>query len=139
MCAGDAEGKDDGVAVFGLASGTAKMMEVSAAAVSAEKDARFSASAQFRTDGLKSGWVELALLEKLPDGTEKLLENKAVRSGVPGRWTTVRFTLAKTSRLTQGGQVRLVIRGEFTGKVLVRNCSLTLCREKETAPVGADA
>ena len=124
---GAEEGKGAGVPEFVLRSGMTKLMGVSAAAVPAEKGARFSAAAQFRTDGLTSGWMELALLQRLPDGTEKLLENKAVKTSAAGRWSSVRFTLEKKSGgLAQAGAVRLVIRGEFTGVVRVRNCSLML-------------
>ncbi len=123
--AGDA--KDDGVPVFVLESGVAKALAVASAPVPAEKGVRFTASAQFRTEGMTGGWVELALLERLPDGTEKLLENKAVKAEASGRWATVRFTLGKTARLAQAGQIRLAVRGEFAGTVRVRKCALLLC------------
>lgn len=114
--------------VFVSSSEVAKPMGIFSAAVPAAKDARFSVAAQFRTEGLKKGWVELALLQRLPDGTEKLLENKPVKTDSAGRWIPVRFTLDKKSgRLAQAGQVRLAVRGEFTGELLVRKCTLTLC------------
>ncbi len=116
-----------GGTVFVLESGTAKPMAVLSATIPAEKGARFSASAQFRTDGMGGGWFELALLQRLPDGTERLLENKGVKADRSGRWATVRFTLGKTARLAQAGQLRLVLRGEFTGRVLARRCALVRC------------
>ena len=120
--------KGAGVPEFVLVSGAVKMLGVSTLAVSAEKDTRFSVAAQFRTNGLTAGWVEMALLEKFSDGTEKLLENKAVKTDLSGRWFPVRFTLDKQrGKLAQAGQVRLVVRGEFTGELLVRKCTLTLC------------
>jgi hypothetical protein len=118
---------EDGAPMFVLESDVAKPLAVVASAVPVEKGMRFAASAQFRTEGLTGGWVELALLERLPDGTEKLLENKAVKTDATGRWVTVRFTLAKSARLAQAGQLRLAVRGEFAGTVRVRKCSLVLC------------
>ena len=126
--AGAADGSAAVVPEFMLISGTAKMLGLFAAAVPAPPDARFAAVAQFRTDGLTAGWVELALLQKLADGTEKLLGFKAVKTDSNGRWNVVRFTLDKAQgRLQQAGAVRLAVRGEFTGTVCLRKCSLELC------------
>lgn len=118
----------DGEAAFRINSKRGVACAIESLGFQASPGLRFTASAEIKVTELRGGWVALALVEQLPDGSEKLLQQKETKHPDLGHWEKVKFTLDKrTGALTAAGSVRLAIRGQFTGEVLIRRCSLQRC------------
>lgn len=114
--------------VFRLVSRRPLPLTLSAEGAAAEAGQRFTASAQFKTLALESGWVAVSLVQTLPDGSEKLLAQKELKRTAPHRWEAVKFTLDKrTGALAAPGRLRFEIRAQFRGELLVRRCNLERC------------
>jgi hypothetical protein len=87
---------------------------------------RFTLSGSFRRQGFRSGHVELCLIQTMPDGTEKLIENRPLDDlKNDAGWSFISVTMKRESGgLREDGPVRLVLRGEFVGQIQARNLSL---------------
>jgi hypothetical protein len=123
-----ADGRNERLPCFLLTSRRALPLRLFASPVPGQAGARFTVAAQFKTAALTGGWVGVALVQTLADGTEKTIEQKELRRIGSERWEQLRFTLEKKSGgLRAPGVVRLVVHGQFTGEVRVRKCRLELC------------
>ncbi|MFA6568409.1 MAG: metallophosphoesterase family protein [Victivallales bacterium] len=110
---------------FRISSGNPAEIKLCSISIPAEKGMRFSASAQFKKKKLSSGYVELVIEEELPDGTIKQLEhNIPDEINKSDKWTRkTSVTLGKNDAIKENSKVRFVVRGQFTGEILVRKCS----------------
>ena len=68
----------------------------------------------------------MCLIQTLPDGTEKLVENRPLDDlKDDAGWDHISVTMKREGEgLREDGPVRLVLRGEFAGDILARNLSL---------------
>jgi hypothetical protein len=121
-----AGGKDAAATVVRLHSEKAVPMSFASAPLPARAGMRFTLSGSFRRQGFRSGHVELCLIQTLPDGTEKLIENRPLDDlKNDAGWSFISVTMKRESGgLREDGPVRLVLRGEFVGQIQARNLSL---------------
>jgi hypothetical protein len=107
---------------FRLESDAPAEMRIASQPVHAATGMRFTARARFNLDGLRKGYVEVAVVESLGDGAERLLANRQPkRRGGPRGWLRANSVTMRDG-LAGDGLVRFVLRGEFEGVVLVREC-----------------
>jgi len=87
---------------------------------------RFSASAQFKKISLEAGHIALCLLLEKPDGTtEVLAQNIPDEILSSDSWTRrTSITIGKDDAIRSEGMLYYAIKGNFSGEVLVRKCSL---------------
>ena len=109
--------------IFRISSGETAEIQLCSDLVPAEKGMRFTASAQFKKENLSSGYVELIIEEELPDGTKKqLAHNIPDEINKSDKWTRKKsVTLDKP--INENNKIRFVVKGQFTGEILVRKCS----------------
>ena len=109
--------------VFRISSGESVEIQLCSTPIPAEKGMRFAASAQFKKEKLSSGFVELIIEEELPDGTKKqLAHNIPDEINKSDKWTRKKsVTLDKP--INENNKIRFVVKGQFTGEILVRKCS----------------
>jgi diadenosine tetraphosphatase ApaH/serine/threonine PP2A family protein phosphatase len=110
---------------FRISSGSPSEIKLCSISIPAEKGMRLAASAYFKKEKLSSGYVELVIEEELPDGTIKQLDH-AIPDEInkSDKWTRKKsVTLAKADAIKENSKVRFVVRGQFTGEILVRKCS----------------
>ncbi len=114
--------------VFRICSGDPAEIKLLSIPVPAKKGMRFAASAQFKKVKLSSGYVELIIEQELPDGTTKQLDhNIPDELKKSDRWTRkTSITLGKKDTLKEDGKICFIVKGQFTGEILIRNCSLKL-------------
>lgn len=114
------------IPVFRISSGEPSEMLLCSIPFPAEKGMKFAASAQFKKEKLSSGYVELIMEQELPDGTRKQLKhNIPDEIAKSDKWTAkTSVTLGKGDAINENGKVRLIVKGQFTGEILVRKCSL---------------
>jgi predicted phosphodiesterase len=111
--------------VFRISSGEPAEIRICSNPVPAEKGMRFAASAYFKKEKLSSGYIELVIEEELPDGTIKQLDHSIPDEITKSdKWTRKKsVTLAKNDAIKENSKVRFIVRGQFTGEILVRKCS----------------
>ncbi len=112
---------------FRLVSDKAEEMLVKFQPFKAGKGMRFSASAQFKRVTLRAGHVSLCLLLEKGDGTVQILEqNTPDEIKDSDAWTRrTSVTIGKDDALRDEGLLYYAIKGNFSGEILVRKCSLT--------------
>ena len=98
------------------------------APIPADSGMRFTISASLRPLEFASGHVALCMVQQLADGTEKTIIHHPIDSLEPAsRWRRSSATMPrKRGGLHADGPVRLALRGQFAGEILIRACSLKL-------------
>lgn len=125
VTAGGGDTADDGAADLRVVSGEPADWELLCRPVPVAKGDRFTLSVQVKTEAWRNSRLTLALVERFPDGSETVLEQKEFRKPESPRWETVKFTLAKNGGgVPRSGRVCLSIRGRLDGAVLLRRASL---------------
>lgn len=113
--------------VFRMKSDMLSEMEFSRFPIPAKAGMRFTASASFKKICLDDGYIGLYLEYKNPSGAKKILKQN-IHEGAKNlnTWTknTPSVTLGKREKLNEDGELSFVIRGQFKGEVLIKNCSL---------------
>jgi diadenosine tetraphosphatase ApaH/serine/threonine PP2A family protein phosphatase len=111
--------------IFRISSRASAEIKLCSIQVPAEKGMRFAASAQLKKEELGSGYIELIIEEELPDGTIKQLKhNIPDEISKSDKWTRkTSVTLGKSEAIRENSKVRFIVRGQFTGEMLIRKCS----------------
>lgn len=118
-------GKESEFQVFNLKSDILDPMMIAYLPVPAEKGMRFTASAQFKPLQLKSGFVEIMLIQKFKDGTEKILVKREPKNlSETDRWTPTSITISSNSPIAREGELYFIVKGQFKGEILLRKCSM---------------
>ncbi len=91
--------------------------------VPAKAGMRFQLTAKVKELCPTAGHLELCLLQQLADGTEQLILHYPVDGLRPNTWKYCRRT-TDGAGLRKDGLLRLALRGEFAGDILVRECNL---------------
>ncbi len=114
--------------LFRLNSDAPLTLSLLSVPVPAQPGMRFSASASFKKLELQDGYVELCLVQQLSNQVEKLLAHRVVeRLSETDHWVHASVTMPRAGKgLDEAGHVRLLVRGQFIGNVLVRNASMIL-------------
>ena len=102
-------------------------MSLESSVVPAEASMRFAVAASLKKLALEAGAIELCLVQRLSDGTEKLIGQRTV-DGLARKesWVPSSFTMDSSGPgLRDDGPVRLVVRGSFSGEILLRSCRIT--------------
>ena len=121
-----AEDKGEASRVFRLASPRRGALWVKSRPVVAPAGSRFRVKAQFRAVSFAGGTIEIAILQDLPEGGERLLARSEARQLAGAtRWLPVSDTIERP--LAGGETLRFAIRGDFAGDVVVRKCELQRC------------
>jgi len=113
--------------VFRLSSTAALPMELLARPIRAAAGMRFQAQATCRAARPIQGYAELCLVLRDRAGIEKPLLHCPLDSLSCERWRSYRRSLAPEG-LPQEGDLRWVLRGEFSGELLVREPELERTR-----------
>ena len=116
--------KDAAFPIFRLESAKLDPFSLTYLPVPVKKGMRFSASAQFKPVKINSGFIEILLMQKFKDGTQKVLLKREPKNLSPDKWTRTSVTVSGNDPISQDGDLYFVIRGQFTGEILIRKCSL---------------
>ncbi len=94
--------------------------------VSVFQGERFTASFQFKALSAAPGaWIGVFLEEETENGTRIPIGHNVKNSIAQGNsWTPVSFTMPKEKSLASSGKLRMLIKAQFAGEILVRKCSL---------------
>ena len=123
-----------GLPVFRVTSAAAATFAIRAAPLRARPGMRFTVAADFYVPRPLSGHLELELRQRLEDGTEIVLLQHPVLPLPTGQWSRRARTMPRGRHgLRRSGTVHWVLKGRFTGELLVRECSL-LYREMHKRP-----
>jgi hypothetical protein len=102
-------------------------LELRSLSLPATPGMRFSAGVMVKPVSVTAGYLELLLIQIMPDGTEIPLERRLLTDLKSDRWTSRSITMPKDKGgLDQPGAVCIVVRGEFAGELLLRQFSLIL-------------
>ncbi|MCF7854799.1 MAG: metallophosphatase family protein [Candidatus Pacebacteria bacterium] len=109
-------------AIFEMHSETASRMAILSPRITAESGTRFTAKAQFLKTELQDGFVAVALIRELKDGTRELLATSELGPHAPDdRWLPRSATMDEPLRAD--AVLRYAIRGQFKGDIAVRKWS----------------
>ncbi|MCK5802134.1 MAG: metallophosphoesterase family protein [Lentisphaeria bacterium] len=109
--------------VFRLRSQTPGHLALVSAPVQAVEGSRFQCCASVRLVSPVQGHIEMCLIQTLSDGTEELIVHYPLEKLSDSRWKACRKS-GDARGLRREGMVRLVIKGQFTGELLLRACNL---------------
>lgn len=114
------------IEVFHIISEVPEDIEIIYLPITVNKGMSFAAKSKFYNEKMeKGGWAGIFIEQELPSGAKKILgQNIPDRLVATNKeWIgNVNFTLKKP--VSESGLVRFVIKGQFKGEILVRNCSL---------------
>ncbi len=118
--------KQGKIAVFRINSKITDEIFLKFRPLQVKKGMRFSASAQFKKNSLSAGHIALQLVLEKKDVTTLILEQNIPNEIKENdNWTKrTSITLSKDEALREDGLLYFVIKGNFQGEILVRNCSL---------------
>jgi hypothetical protein len=112
-------GTDAANSVFRICSEVLAPVRLLSRPVQGQKGMRFTARAQFKPVHWQDGFVEVAVVEKLAGGSERLLINRQPRNlATVDRWLPSSATMDRG--LEAESEVQCVIQGEFIGEILIR-------------------
>lgn len=111
--------------VLRLRSQQALPFQLRSRTVAAKPPVRLSAKVQFRAEQLQSAVVEIALVEVLADGGERVLVQREFGDRFSeDKWQRTSITMPKEHIADLTGEVRVVLRGQCVGTVLFRDCKV---------------
>ena len=117
--------KDASFPIFQLKSAKLDPFSLTYLPVPVKKGMRFSASAQFKPVKINSGFIEILLMQKFHDGTKKILLKREPKNlSNPNKWTPTSITISTQDPISKDGDLYFIIRGQFTGEILLRKCSM---------------
>lgn len=113
------EGDDDPVPVFRIHSAKDARVRLLSRPVSAAAGTRFTARGQFKCIHLDSGYVEVAIVERMDSGAERLISHRQPRRlDAVDRWVPTSVTMPRG--LPGASTLQYVVQGEFSGEILLR-------------------
>ena len=119
------DSKKKKMTAFSVTSNIQKPVVIFSFAVPAKKGMRFSASAQFKAEAIKSGLVEIRLKQIFSDGTEKILLSREPKNlAKSAKWIPSSVTIPKKDPLLRNGKIIFEIRCSIKGMLMIRKCSL---------------
>jgi predicted phosphodiesterase len=111
--------------VFRLKSSKLAPLLIKYLPIYAKKGMRFSASAQFKPVSIEGGFIEIMLIQKYENGTEKvLLKREPKNLALAKKWTHTSITISSKDAISKDGQIYYVVKGQFSGEILLRKCSM---------------
>ena len=113
------------IPAFSVESDIREPIVISSVRIPVKKGMRFSASASFIAPEWGSGIVVIRMKEVFPDGTEKILISKEPKNIASSKkWIYTTITIPSESPVMRDGELVFEIRGQFTGTVHIRKCTL---------------
>jgi predicted phosphodiesterase len=110
---------------FSIKSETQAPIILFSFAVPAKKGMRFTASASFKAIDLQSGLVEIALKQRFPDGTEKILLAREPKNlAKSAKWIPTSVTILTKEPLLRDGKIILELKCAIKGSLMIRKCSM---------------
>ncbi len=113
----------DSETVFRLDSKNGRI-ELISRPVKARKGMRFTANAQFklRNPDTEIQFIEIALLESMPDGAKRTIVNREPKNLDHERWTRTSITMPTDQAFRENTVIQFAVRANFAGGILVRKC-----------------
>ncbi len=104
---------------FHLRSDISRRVRIISVPVQAPPGARFTGKAQFKPLAFSKGYLEIALIEDIEDGGERVLANRQAKQlEKEPKWLPASITMSEP--LKKPTTVRFLLHGEFQGEIMVR-------------------